>query len=62
MGQLQAWGRESESARQCLAEHLLDVPGQHFKLGHIVIDHEDRELGDLIRPGAEPSSAVRKFA
>ena len=39
--------------RQRLAEHFLDGLGQHLKLGHIVIDHEDRELGDLIRPGAE---------
>lgn len=30
--------------RQCFAEHVLDVAGQHLELGHIVIDHEDRQL------------------
>jgi hypothetical protein len=39
--------------RQCLAERFLDVPGQDLKLGHIVIDHEDRELRDLIRSCTE---------
>ena len=39
--------------RQRLAEHCLDVFGQHIKLGNIVIDHEDRELGDLIGPCAD---------
>jgi hypothetical protein len=54
-------GNQSLS-RQRLAEHFLDAPGQHFELGHIVIDHEDGELGDLIGPGTERVGAVRKLA
>jgi len=40
--------RDQSLRRQRLAEHLLDVPGQHFELGHVVVDHEHRQLGDLI--------------
>ena len=40
--------------RQPVAEHLLDALRQDPKLGHVVIDHIDRQLGDLIRSCADP--------